>query len=89
MIQTQLQTEHLASRSSARLTKLEPKTVVALSPILVPMRIREGDQTLTWFSTLAVFGAAGDVTLEELVVESFFPGDDLTRTFVEKLTMAR
>ena len=55
------------------------------APILVPMRIREGDQVLTWFSTLAVFGAAGDVTLEELVVESFFPGDDATRTFVQSL----
>lgn len=55
-------------------------------PILVPMRIREGDQVLTWFSTLAVFGATGDVTLEELVVESFFPGDAASRAFVEQLT---
>ena len=54
-------------------------------PILVPMRIREGDEVLTWFSTLAVFGATGDVTLEELVIESFFPGDEASRTFVEQL----
>ena len=52
-------------------------------PIIVPMLIREGDQVFTWFSTLAVFGATGDVTLEELVIECFFPGDDATRAFVK------
>ncbi len=56
-----------------------------LPPILIPMRMREGDRILTWFSTLACFGAAGDVTLEELVIESFFPGDEATRAFVEQL----
>ena len=52
-------------------------------PVLIPMKIREGDQVLTWINTLAVFGATGDVTLDELVVESFFPGDEDTRRFVE------
>ena len=52
-------------------------------PVLVPMKIRQGDQVLTWINTLAVFGASGDVTLDELVVESFFPGDEDTRRFVE------
>ncbi len=47
--------------------------------------MREGDGVLTWFSTLAPFGAAGDITLEELVVESFFPGDEITRAFVAEL----
>ena len=54
-------------------------------PIIVPIRIREGDQVFTWFSTLAVFGATGDVTLEELVVESFFPADEVTRQFVKQV----
>ncbi len=52
-------------------------------PVLVPMKIRQGDQVLSWINTLAVFGASGDVTLDELVVESFFPGDDETRRFVQ------
>lgn len=56
---------------------------------LVPMRMRAGDEVLTWFSTLAVFGATGDVTLEELVIESFFPGDDVTRRYVARLAAAR
>jgi len=53
-------------------------------PILVPMKIREGDRVLTWINTLATFGATGDVTLDELVVESFFPGDEATRRYVEQ-----
>ena len=56
-----------------------------LPSILIPMRMREGDRILTWFSTLASFGAAGDVTLEELVIESFFPGDEDTRAFVSEM----
>ena len=52
-------------------------------PVLVPMKIRQDDRVLTWINTLAVFGASGDVTLDELVVESFFPGDEETRRFVE------
>jgi transcriptional regulator with XRE-family HTH domain len=52
-------------------------------PVLVPMKIRQGDRVLTWINTLAVFGATGEVTLDELVVESFFPGDEDTRRFVE------
>lgn len=51
-------------------------------PILVPIKVRAEDRILTWISTLAVFGATGEVTLDELVIESFFPGDDLTREFV-------
>ena len=46
------------------------------------MRVPRDDLVLTWFSTLAAFGATGDVTLEELVIESFFPGDDQTRNYV-------
>jgi hypothetical protein len=38
---------------------------------------------LTWINTLAVFRATGGVTLDELVVESFFPGDEETRRFVK------
>lgn len=55
-------------------------------PILIPMVVREPDGTTSsWFSTLAVFGATGEITLEELVVESFFPADDATRKLVARL----
>ncbi len=56
--------------------------------ILVPLKLQLGEQTLSWFSTLAVFGAAGDVTVEELVVEQFFPADEDTRRFVESMGQA-
>jgi transcriptional regulator with XRE-family HTH domain len=59
--------------------------VDAPPPMLVPMRMRQGDQVFTWFNTLAVFGATGEVTLEELVIESFFPGDEVTRAFILEL----
>ena len=34
--------------------------------------------TLTFFSTLATFGTALDVTIAELAIESFFPADEQT-----------
>ena len=55
------------------------------APILVPMKMDGDGVVYTWYSTLAVFGATGDVTLDELVVESFFPGDDVTRDLVLSL----
>ena len=55
-------------------------------PILVPVRIEHDGHTLSWFSTIAVFGATGEITLEELVIESFFPADEATRQFVERMT---
>jgi transcriptional regulator with XRE-family HTH domain len=71
--------------SSPGVTALRPESAWEPSPILVPLRIGIGERTLSWFSTLAVFGAVGDVTLEELVIESFYPADDETREFVEAL----
>jgi hypothetical protein len=67
---------------AALLGQLDPE---GSPPVIVPMRMRHGDRELSWINTLAVFGAAGDVTLDELVVESFFPADEATRCFVEAL----
>lgn len=44
-----------------------------------PLRLRSGGDELLLFSTLATFGTALDVTLSELAIESFFPGDAATR----------
>ena len=69
--------------------ELDQTEEVNRSPqVLVPMKIRQGDQVFTWFSTLAVFGAAGDVTLDELVLEAFFPADEATRHYVEQVAAA-
>jgi hypothetical protein len=47
--------------------------------VVVPLRLRgpEG-QELSFFSTVATFGTPLDVTVAELVIESFFPADELT-----------
>jgi transcriptional regulator with XRE-family HTH domain len=50
--------------------------------VFVPLRLRMGGATLTFFSTVTTFGTALDVTLAELVIESFFPADDATTAVV-------
>jgi MmyB-like transcription regulator ligand binding domain len=44
----------------------------------VPLRLRAGESVLRFFSTIATFGTALDVTLAELAIESFYPGDAAT-----------
>jgi transcriptional regulator with XRE-family HTH domain len=43
--------------------------------IAVPLRIRSGEQVLSFISTIATFGTATEVTVSELAIESFFPAD--------------
>jgi hypothetical protein len=51
--------------------------------VVLPMRLRVGDEHLTFMSTITTFGAARDVTLSELSIETLYPADDDTRRFVE------
>jgi transcriptional regulator with XRE-family HTH domain len=46
--------------------------------IFVPLVLRAGDRELRFFSTLATFGTAVDITVAELAIESFFPADAAT-----------
>jgi transcriptional regulator with XRE-family HTH domain len=48
---------------------------------VVPLRIRQGGAELAFVSTVTTFGTPLDVTVAELVIESFFPADDATREF--------
>lgn len=50
----------------------------ALIGIAVPLRLRHGELDLEFISTRTTFGAAVDVTVAELSVESFFPANDAT-----------
>jgi transcriptional regulator with XRE-family HTH domain len=47
--------------------------------VFTPLLLRgpEGE-TLNFFSTVAIFGTAVDITVAELSIESFFPADDIT-----------
>jgi transcriptional regulator with XRE-family HTH domain len=49
--------------------------------LFIPLRLRApGGAELSFFSTIARFGTALDVTVAELSVESFFPADEATAT---------
>jgi transcriptional regulator with XRE-family HTH domain len=50
--------------------------------IAVPLRFDAGDQELTFFSTIATFGTAVDITLAELAIEAFFPADEATAAYL-------
>ena len=46
--------------------------------IAVPLRIAIDGAELAFFSTIATFGTAVDITLAELSIEAFFPADEAT-----------
>jgi transcriptional regulator with XRE-family HTH domain len=46
--------------------------------VFVPLVFRAGDRELRFFSTVATFGTAVDITMSELAIESFFPADEAT-----------
>jgi transcriptional regulator with XRE-family HTH domain len=46
--------------------------------VAVPLRIRAGEQLLSFLSTTTMFGTPIDVTLSELAIEAFLPADEAT-----------
>lgn len=54
--------------------------------ILVPLRLTLGDVELSLFTTLTTFGTPQDVTLDELVIELFYPADDTTEQLLRDNT---
>ena len=55
------------------------------SALLVPVTFALGGQLLSLFTTLTSFGAPGDVTVDELAVELFYPADEATeRAFARR-----
>jgi transcriptional regulator with XRE-family HTH domain len=53
--------------------------------LVLPVRLRTPYGLLSFFTTVARFGTAADVTLAELSIESFFPADDATDRAVRAL----
>ncbi|MGJ4906877.1 helix-turn-helix domain-containing protein [Bradyrhizobium sp. HKCCYLS2033] len=51
---------------------------LAADSVAIPLRLRVGDDVLSFFSTTMVFGTPVDITLSELALETFFPADELT-----------
>jgi transcriptional regulator with XRE-family HTH domain len=50
--------------------------------IAVPLRWDAGGRELAFFSTIATFGTAVDITLAELSIEAFFPANDATSAYL-------
>jgi transcriptional regulator with XRE-family HTH domain len=63
----------------ARAMGVEPsRASEAPGAIAIPMRLRYGGEELTFISMIATFGTALDITLAELSIETFLPGDRAT-----------
>ena len=50
----------------------------ALTDVAVPLRVRQGERELSFFSMTAVVGAPRDITVAEVAIESFYPADRQT-----------
>jgi transcriptional regulator with XRE-family HTH domain len=55
-----------------------PQDAASGSDIVLPMRMRSGQRELAFFSTISTFGTAVDITLEELMIEAFYPANAAT-----------
>ncbi|MDV3223453.1 helix-turn-helix transcriptional regulator [Intrasporangium sp.] len=54
--------------------------------VVVPLRLRTDDATeLAMLSTVATFGTPLDVTVAELVIETFFPADEASADLLRKI----
>ncbi|GAB2615258.1 helix-turn-helix transcriptional regulator [Streptomyces capparidis] len=50
--------------------------------VALPIRVQHRGTELCFFNTITTFGAAFDITLEEIVVEAYFPADTATARFL-------
>ena len=55
------------------------RTAAVGEEVVVPLHARLGDVELAFLSTITTFGAARDVTLSELSIETLYPADERTR----------
>ena len=55
------------------------------SNIAVPLRIKAAGMSLSFISTVTVFGTPLDVTVSEIAIESFFPADEATRAALARM----
>lgn len=50
--------------------------------VVLPMQFRFRGEVLEMFSTIAVFGAPLDVTLDDIAIEAFYPSDERTASLL-------
>jgi transcriptional regulator with XRE-family HTH domain len=75
--------EELRSYGAPESTDTDP------AEIALPILLRYGGADLAFFSTITTFGAAFDITLDEVAVEAYFPGDDRTDSYLRDLAAVR
>jgi len=68
----------------------EPSGVVSDGEerVVVPLRLRSDGLDLCLLNMVATFGTAVDVTTAELVIESFYPADDITARMLGHAVMS-
>ncbi|MEV0284342.1 helix-turn-helix transcriptional regulator [Kribbella sp. NPDC050820] len=54
--------------------------------VVVPMNVRHEGHELSLLTTIATFGTPLDVTVSELMIESFYPADEPTAEFLRGLS---
>jgi hypothetical protein len=52
--------------------------------VVIPMVVRLGGRELRMFSTTTTFSTPVDVTLAEIVIESYYPADEATAAYFTK-----
>lgn len=53
--------------------------------VVIPFKLRLGDDVLSFISTTMVFGTPVDITLSELALEAFYPADETTAAKLREL----
>ncbi|MEM7259444.1 MAG: helix-turn-helix domain-containing protein [Pseudomonadota bacterium] len=56
--------------------------------VVIPLQIRTGDITLSLFSMIAQFGSVQELSMSNLRIELFFPQDDTTTDYLQRLPSA-
>jgi transcriptional regulator with XRE-family HTH domain len=54
----------------------------ARDDIVVPLRLRTAERELAFFSTISTFGSPVDITLDELMIEAFYPANAATAAYL-------
>ncbi|WP_109524782.1 MULTISPECIES: helix-turn-helix domain-containing protein [Nocardia] len=67
------------------LTYTAPITDTDPAEIVLPIRLVHRGVELTLFSTVTTFGTAHDITLSEIAVEAYFPGNAETTNYLHEL----
>lgn len=57
------------------------------NPVAIPLRIDSREGPLEFLSATTVFGTAVDITLSEVVIETFFPANEETAAAMRRLTV--